>query len=55
MILILAKTHFPKEHSRLRNVINFMVNLVSGLVAYSLKNKKPSLNFNAKQIAKIMG
>lgn len=32
------------EHSRHRSTANFMVNLVAGLVAYSLKPKKPSLN-----------
>ena len=31
------------EHSRHRSPTNFMVNLVSGLAAYSLQTKKPSL------------
>lgn len=33
------------EHSRHRSHYNFMVNLISGLIAYSLQPKKPSLNF----------
>ncbi len=34
------------EHSRHRSPLNFMVNLVSGLIAYCLQPKKPSLNFS---------
>ena len=36
------------EHSRHRSVANFFVNLVAGLVAYTLKEKKPSLNIRVK-------
>jgi hypothetical protein len=32
------------EHSRHRSVINFLVNVVSALIAYTHKEKKPSLN-----------
>lgn len=32
------------EHSRHRNPINFLVNLISGLGAYSLKPQKPKIN-----------
>jgi hypothetical protein len=32
------------EHSRHRSVANFMVNLVAGLIAYTYRDKKPSLN-----------
>ena len=32
------------EHSRHRSPMNFMVNLISGLAAYALQDKKPSLN-----------
>lgn len=32
------------EHTRYRSVNNFVVNLVSGLLAYNLMPKKPSLN-----------
>ena len=34
------------EHSRHRSVANFLVNLLSGLVAYSFLPKKPSLHFS---------
>jgi len=33
------------EHSRHRSVMNFFVNLFAGVVAYSLRPKKPSVNF----------
>ena len=32
------------EHTRHRSLANFMVNLLSGLVAYCHQAKKPSLN-----------
>ncbi|MGD8777485.1 MAG: IS982 family transposase [Ignavibacteria bacterium] len=32
------------EHSRHRSVSNFLVNLISGLVAYAFKERKPRLN-----------
>jgi hypothetical protein len=32
------------EHTRHRSVDNFLANLVSGLIAYSFLQKKPSLN-----------
>jgi hypothetical protein len=32
------------EHSRHRSVFNFFVNLMAGLVAYTFREKKPSLN-----------
>jgi len=34
------------EHSRHRSPINFLVNLVSGLIAYSHQTKKPSLDLS---------
>jgi len=34
------------EHSRHRSTANFLVNLLSGLVAYSFIEKKPSLHFS---------
>lgn len=34
------------EHSRHRSPINFLVNLVSGLIAYTHQPKKPSLNLS---------
>ncbi len=38
------------EHSRHRGVANFIVNLFSGLIAYSLQKKKPSLNLNDSEL-----
>ena len=38
------------EHTRHRSVTNFMVNLVAGLVAYSLQPKKPSLNLHPQLV-----
>ena len=37
------------EHSRHRSPINFGVNLLSGLIAYQLQPKKPSLNFTKQE------
>ena len=34
------------EHSRHRSPVNFLVNLVCGLIAYCHQPKKPSLNLN---------
>jgi hypothetical protein len=36
------------EHTRHRSPVNFMVNLLSGLVAYSFLSKRPSLGFAAE-------
>lgn len=36
------------EHSRHRNPINFMVNLVAGLIKYTYFENKPSINFSEK-------
>jgi len=36
------------EHSRHRSPINFLVNLVGGLIAYCFQPKKPSLGFDAR-------
>jgi Transposase DDE domain len=38
------------EHSRHRSVLNFMVNLLAGLVAYTYQEKKPSLDINPKDL-----
>ena len=37
------------EHSRHRSVHGFMLNLVGGLVAYCLKDNKPSLNLDCEE------
>ena len=36
------------DHTRHRSPINFMVNLMGGLIAYSLQPKKPSINLSKK-------
>jgi len=38
------KNIFSLEHSRHRSLINFLVNAIAALVAYSYQPKKPSLN-----------
>ena len=38
------------EHTRHRSVINWMVNLLAGLVAYTHQPKKPSLNLSQNQL-----
>lgn len=38
------------EHSRHRSPINFLVNLVSGLIAYTHQPKKPSLHLDVRQL-----
>lgn len=39
------------EHSRHRSPINFLANLITGLIAYCLKPKKPSLNLRPTDVA----
>ena len=41
------------EHSRHRSPLNFMANLISGLLAYQFQPKKPSLNVSDYQLALI--
>jgi hypothetical protein len=38
------------EHTRHRSFWNFLANLVSGLIAYTWREKKPSLNYNVKDL-----
>lgn len=38
------------EHSRHRSVTNFIVNVLAGLIAYSHREKKPSLNIEIKEL-----
>jgi len=42
------------EHSRHRSPINFVVNLLSGLIAYSFFPKKPSLNFHRELLSPVL-
>jgi len=37
------------EHTRHRSPINFMVNMVAGLIQYTYFEKKPSINFSQKE------
>ncbi len=37
------------EHTRDRSLWNFLGNIAAGLIAYSGKEKKPSLNLNLKE------
>lgn len=39
------------EHTRHRSVTNFLVNLLAALIAYTYQAKKPSLDFQAKELA----
>lgn len=37
------------EHTRHRSLWNFLVNVAAGLIAYSWREKKPSLNIRIKE------
>ena len=37
------------EHSRHRSVVNFGVNLLAGLIAYTHQEKKPSLHLSRQE------
>ena len=38
------------EHTRHRSPINFMVNLIAGLISYTHQPKKPSLRFSSRNV-----
>lgn len=42
------------EHSRHRNPLNFLTNLLAGLVAYTFQPKKPALNLDVNPLAPIV-
>jgi hypothetical protein len=42
------------EHSRHRSRANFLVNVVSALIAYTYKEKLPSLNLRVKELDKLL-
>ncbi len=42
------------EHSRHRSSINFLVNLISGLIAHTHQDKKPSLNIEPTLLAQLL-
>ncbi len=41
------------EHTRHRSFWNFLVNIIAGLLAYALREKKPSLNYNVKELGSV--
>jgi len=41
------------EHTRHRSPVNFLVNLIAGLIAYSLQPKKPSLAISRLALASL--
>lgn len=41
------------EHTRHRSFWNFLVNVIAGLTAYTWREKKPTLNYNVKELAVI--
>jgi hypothetical protein len=45
------KNIFQIEHTRHRSLPNFMVNIISGLIAYTYQDKKPSLNLTPEDLA----
>lgn len=48
------KNIFNLEHTRHRSLINFSVNVVACLVAYSYQKKKPSLNICQQDLLTII-
>ena len=49
----ILKEDLSLEHSRHRSVFGFMTHIVSTLVAYSFRDKKPQIATTGKTIAKI--
>jgi hypothetical protein len=47
------KNNSQIEHSRHRSLHGFMLNLMGGLNAYCLKEKKPSINLDPADIARL--
>lgn len=41
-------------HTRHRSVDNFLVNLISGLIAYTHQEKKPSLNLSQLELGLLL-
>jgi Transposase DDE domain. len=41
------------EHTRHRSPVNFFVNLLAGLIAYTYREKKPSLNLRRKELKQL--
>lgn len=47
----ILKSYCQIEHSRHRSPINFLVNLIAGLIAYSFREKKPSIRRRSSAVA----
>ena len=43
------------EHSRHRSVINYFADIIAGLIAYTYRDKLPSLNLRPEQIRLLEG
>ncbi|MGA9769372.1 MAG: IS982 family transposase, partial [Blastocatellia bacterium] len=41
------------EHTRHRSTANFLVNVMAALIAYTFKEKKPSLNIRGKELEQL--
>ena len=48
------KNEMQIEHTRHRSPLNFITHLISGLIAYSLKPKKPSLHLDENELKLIL-
>jgi hypothetical protein len=48
------KNIFQLEHSRHRSLINYMINIVTCLVAYSYQDKKPALNLRREDLLPLL-
>ena len=42
------------EHSRHRSTVNFLVNVIAALIAYTYREKLPSLNLRVKELDKLL-
>ena len=43
------------SHSRHRSILNFMVNVIAGLIAYTFQSKKPSLKLEKDGLTNLSG
>jgi hypothetical protein len=48
------KNIFVLDHSRHRSLINFLVNAIASLIAYSYQPKKPSLNIRQQDLMSLL-
>jgi hypothetical protein len=49
--MINSKPFARQSPSRHRSVLNFLVNLFAGLIAYTYQDKKPSLDLDPQDLA----